>query len=366
MDILANRISRIRLELYGFSALWIYFFHMWICLLSDIPVIGFVEYAVKRMGFVGVDIFLLLSGMGLIRSFDKHGLKVYYMRRFKRITPPFLIVGVLRMLFEKWTLKEILVRMTGIDLLLTDIQVFLWFVPMIAVMYIVFPLYYSLFKKAKMIVFFSSLGLWLAFDLYFTNLIPLVASGFIARIPIFLIGIYIGERVNHGIDSRNFRLSNINYLDELPLLQAGRICFSKSNQNCPKIELYFGGSIIILGIGIILGFYTLQYDIVIITKEIDLAITNICLAFSLSIILSRIFELHKGSLSKILVFYGTISLEFYCLQEWLGNIVIALLKDVYFDGIINVVTFISVTISAVCLYKIQQIQLFTMRTGMGR
>lgn len=54
----------------GFAALWILFFHEWQILSTPGSLWHEIEYFVKRIGFCGVDIFFLLSGMGMVYSSD--------------------------------------------------------------------------------------------------------------------------------------------------------------------------------------------------------------------------------------------------------------------------------------------------------
>lgn len=58
-------ISKYRGAIMGFAALWILFFHEWVTLFVNNQVGVNIEGYLKRIGFCGVDIFLLLSGIGL-------------------------------------------------------------------------------------------------------------------------------------------------------------------------------------------------------------------------------------------------------------------------------------------------------------
>ena len=63
----AHLISRYRSELMGFAMLWVMLFHSF-----DLELGHVVLQAVRRMGFGGVDIFILLSAMGLVMSVSYH------------------------------------------------------------------------------------------------------------------------------------------------------------------------------------------------------------------------------------------------------------------------------------------------------
>ena len=82
-------ISKYRSAIMGFAALWILFFH--VCgtvITAEHPIAAWIEARIKRFGYGGVDIFFLLSGMGLTYAISKSKLYVFYYRRFKRIILP--------------------------------------------------------------------------------------------------------------------------------------------------------------------------------------------------------------------------------------------------------------------------------------
>ena len=48
----------------------------------------------QTSGFCGVDIFLLLSGIGLVYAIEKSSIGTFYRRRLERVFVPFVILGV--------------------------------------------------------------------------------------------------------------------------------------------------------------------------------------------------------------------------------------------------------------------------------
>ena len=79
-------ISRYRGELMGLAMLFVMLFHVWMP--KSNPMYGFV-----RCGNVGVDIFLLLSGVGLWFSWTKNpSLKHFFLRRYLRVYPVWIII----------------------------------------------------------------------------------------------------------------------------------------------------------------------------------------------------------------------------------------------------------------------------------
>lgn len=82
--------STYRNSLKGIAILWICFFHARLGL-ENVPVIG----AIQQIGYLGVDIFLLLSGMGLYHSLNKSpSMWQYLRRRAVRLLPAFLPVCI--------------------------------------------------------------------------------------------------------------------------------------------------------------------------------------------------------------------------------------------------------------------------------
>lgn len=89
-------ISKYRGAIMGFAALWILFFHEWVTLFVNNQVGVNIEGYLKRIGFCGVDIFLLLSGIGLTFAIRKGNVLTFYYRRIKRILLPFLVMAIIR------------------------------------------------------------------------------------------------------------------------------------------------------------------------------------------------------------------------------------------------------------------------------
>ena len=87
-------ISQYRMPLMGFAAIWIVAFHSFY---FGTSFFGSLLNFAKASGFVGVDIFFFLSGMGLMMGWHKkrYTLKGFYLRRLSRILPAYWIVIVL-------------------------------------------------------------------------------------------------------------------------------------------------------------------------------------------------------------------------------------------------------------------------------
>lgn len=178
----------------GFAALWILFFHEWVTLFVNNQVGVNIEGYLKRIGFCGVDIFLLLSGIGLTFAIRKGNVLTFYYRRIKRILLPFLVMAIIRCALEKWPIIEFWKNISGINFYTKSIYSFLWFVPAILTLYLFFPWYYKLFTKTKkpVLFFLCSLEVWLVFSLFVRETMRGDLYGFTNRIPVFLAGVLLG------------------------------------------------------------------------------------------------------------------------------------------------------------------------------
>ena len=78
-------ISKYRKAIMGFAALWILAMHEWRLLIPYGESFWEREVFLKDIGFCGVDIFLLLSGMGLTYAIKKSSVGRFYFGRIKRI-----------------------------------------------------------------------------------------------------------------------------------------------------------------------------------------------------------------------------------------------------------------------------------------
>ena len=88
-DIELANVSRFRGELMGAAMLFIMLFHV------SLPRWD-MFFGLRRMGNIGVDIFLFLSGVGLWFAWMKRAdMKHFFRRRYIRIYPAWLIIACL-------------------------------------------------------------------------------------------------------------------------------------------------------------------------------------------------------------------------------------------------------------------------------
>ena len=77
-----NILSKYRTELMGIAILWVMFFHL------SIDINNRILNLIKTIGYGGVDIFLMISGLGLYYAYKKNNnIKLFYKRRLLRLLP---------------------------------------------------------------------------------------------------------------------------------------------------------------------------------------------------------------------------------------------------------------------------------------
>ncbi len=194
--------SRYRGPLMGFAMLFVMLFHC-----SGLP-IGTLGYAIHRIGNVGVDMFLFLSGIGLWYSWDKTpSLHHFYVRRLLRIYPVWLGVagyfyinsyihhtGFTHGLGD--TIANILV---GWSFWQRDAWEF-WFIPSILMMYVFAPYYMRLIRRQPAYRFLPFAFILLSILIEYVPVLNHAVGHieiFWSRIPIFLIGINCGSLAKH-------------------------------------------------------------------------------------------------------------------------------------------------------------------------
>ena len=275
-------LSKHRSPLMGFAMLIIVMFHvcgmrhetLWLCL--------------ARCGNVGVDMFLFLSGIGLWFAWSKRpDFSHFYLRRYRRIYPAWLIVAAVYYI-PKCIDGKIDIGYTILELLINwgyweRQELNFWFIPTILAFYAVAPLYMRLIQRHPQYrwlpVAFMLLSLLINYWLPLRQCLGYLEIMF-SRIPIFLLGINMGEAVksNHKIDGSTVWL----------LL----IIFAMSLFACVNFE---DG----------------------LRRRFPLFIERwayIPLSVTMMILLSWLFEHTPKMLLRFLAFLGTISLELYLIH----------------------------------------------------
>lgn len=110
---------------------------------------------IVKNGFLGVDVFLFLSAYGLCHSFSKNSLKVFYTNRIKRLLSTYILFAIIVTAFfltEETTiniLRDWTFQITGLAVIkpIANPNHIEWYTPSLILLYIFFPLLFSLVKK---------------------------------------------------------------------------------------------------------------------------------------------------------------------------------------------------------------------------
>ncbi len=288
-------INKYRKQLMGVAALLIFLFHHWTTvipqLLPNHTTLAKISLFVLTHGHCGVDIFFLISGIGLVWAADKHSVGEFYIRRVKKVFVPFLIAYSVLVPLTGGSFVRWLSLVSGYSFLFENMYSVLWFVPAIMLLYLLFPLYNLLLKKLKYTVAVTAgfLVLWYLGARFLPIRYDLL--GFYNRIPIFLLGVMLGRLEKNG--------------------------------KFPKSRLFAAASIPLLVAGVFSAHYTETLKKPLLVRLPNCFIPTLCLALGLVLGLSFILDLaHRarvsGRIADVLTaplsYLGGTSLSFYLVQ----------------------------------------------------
>lgn len=169
-------------------------------------------------GNSGVDVFLLLSGLGIYFSLAKSGqcLQSYYLKRFIRIYVPFLLMIFPIATYALWKgnipLNVYIVRLLGISAFFEGNKGY-WYITACVVCYSFAPLLIVWINEKT---FYTIL---LSFILcYGIATVCFTAEILFTRIPMFVIGMWIGKMCYNKDFSKGYNI--------IPLIGCALVCFA--------------------------------------------------------------------------------------------------------------------------------------------
>ncbi len=202
-----SSLSTYRNAIYGVSALWIVLFHGMalgkVHFGGSMKLVGYV----LSMGNISVDIFVLLSGIGLYYSLQKKPrLGSFYLRRLLRIYLPYLLLAVPYIAYRSLIVEHNVPQFIKAALAINywtyeDEPIVFWYVPSIFAFYLLSPLLYRLihYKERGALLRTAALALLtiaIAYAVY--RLSPHWWENFdkiLPRLTVFIIGLYMGKLV---------------------------------------------------------------------------------------------------------------------------------------------------------------------------
>lgn len=324
-------INKYRGQIMGISALWIVVYHTWYRMFApetSPKLLYYMELAVTKLGYFGVDIFFLLSGIGLSYSIVKHSTKQFLLRRFKRLAYPVLIAAAVKAIMEGWSFPEYLFRASGIGLFIGK-NYFLWFISAITATYLLFPLYWRFFSRSRSKLRFTVLFIaaWYLGSVLLDGVIPSkVALLLMPRVQPFVLGVFFGWAQQNGGLKMSRRVFNI-------------------------------AAVLSAAAGTALGWLNTIHSVGFFRLQPNGFIPGILVAFGFTVLLAELSGLldRAGRATRgvngFFGFYGRISLEIYCVQEFLGPIAADAARALGCGSLaVNLVQLAAVTLSAWLLH----------------
>lgn len=180
----------------GIAIIWVILYH-YFGKGFDVT-LGNVFFAI---GHGGVDIFLFLSGFGLVFSCWKTNGKINYLeflkKRILRIIPTYYIIIIFFGLILHKPISQIIEQLLifGFFFPMFKISSYDWYIPSLLVFYLVFPIYYKYFVEApkKLTILAIISGILSTLALVYIQKGTVIL--FFSRIPIFFIGAYFAYMI---------------------------------------------------------------------------------------------------------------------------------------------------------------------------
>lgn len=277
----------------------------------------------------GVDLFLLLSGIGCWFSYSKElSAWNFYKRRLFKIIPPYILVivsyGMLCVGIWKRNFSEYLFQYTLLSFW-TDGILSEWYIAAILVLYMVTPILVSLLQRNPSAYRVLVCGIYVICFWVSLNDLPrnviVVNEIFCSRIPTFMCGLAIGRNITQKVAVR---------------------------KNCRK---YYKLTATVVSMGWLLNWFIRSNNWHVVSRFCFLP-----MILMMALLVCREFE--KGNLRiNLFVFFGNVTLEIYLLHEKILGIVSSLvgkviLEDFWCSLVSNI---LAVMIALMSAYLLQYI-----------
>ncbi len=205
-------LSRYRGELMGFATLWVVFFHSPIRVPQWMPSFLYEPIEIFRvLGYGGVDLFILVSGIGIYQSLLKNDPATYFKNRIKRIYPIWVVYSIMvfvlgALIFHAfYSAKEIVGYLTLYGHWSPALKhQGNWYVYTIMLFYLLAPIPFFLLKNNKrkaltcaILVALTLVGTTAFFskDTFVTRHLLIAFT----RLPLFIIGLYVSAALKEKV-----------------------------------------------------------------------------------------------------------------------------------------------------------------------
>ncbi len=319
-------ISKHRNALMGIAAVIICVFHEFLPILPEGTIFFDIEEFVLIRSFYGVDIFLILSGMSVVFSLCKDPRVLpFYGRRAVRILPVYLLSGLVMMITEGWSVTDYLLNISGVRFFTTDVNSYLWFVPTIILFYLAAPWYQKLMSRfgRPVLLFGISFAVWFTASVLLRDVVRGDLYYMINRIPIFLLGMLIGNLIKRGV-------------------------------NVSSRAVFWTAVISLFIIGWFMAYANHYYGYLYLFGALLEFVPTFALGTSVAYICAGLLELLKWKwLIKALEFVGSFCFEFYIIQRLFDAQLMLFISKMGFTGIVrNLLMFLSLGLISFAVSRI--------------
>lgn len=189
-------LSQYRGELMGLAMLWIMLYHAFQWKPGWPPLAH-----IKEIGFCGVDVFLLLSALGVAMSLSRRheGYGTYLKRRLTRVLPLYFLVtgcyGLALRLAGRTTLKTVAWTVSTLFYWVDRPHCFNWYIPALVGFYLIAPLAVKLLGKFRWPGLMVAVSWMVCFVIYHIREARGIMEnngGTVMRLPVFLLGLLLG------------------------------------------------------------------------------------------------------------------------------------------------------------------------------
>ena len=132
-------LSKNRSYLMGMAIIMILMYHA-VCWTYN----PFGIYKDYNIGYVGVDVFMFLSGFGLVFSYKKNSIWRFYYNRLKRVYPVYALAVIFAfvIIYKRWSGEVLLLNLATLGYYINHgIYRFDWYAESLFLLYLAFPLF---------------------------------------------------------------------------------------------------------------------------------------------------------------------------------------------------------------------------------
>lgn len=149
---------------------------------------------VRMLGYIGVEVFLFISGFGIAHSLAKNSLSQYYKNRVIRIMPACILFGLCKI-----ALSRISIMPPVQDFVLDLFSLSHWYIYAISVYYLIAPVVYKMIDKLGgwcVLIVIAVVYIIICFWQYDAEAPYLIKYGrwVVKRFPVFVFGLFIALR----------------------------------------------------------------------------------------------------------------------------------------------------------------------------